>query len=478
MRQNLQKLVEKVLKDPDVRRAVVTKNFEWFFSIYFHAYIKYETAPFQREIFRIAEDLRTRLSVIVAFRGSAKSTIITTAYPLWAILGVQKKHFVVILSQTQTQARQHLANIKYELEQNELLRKDLGPFKEEPPDEWGRSAIVIPKYRAKIIAASVEQSIRGIRYLEYRPDLIIADDIEDLDSVRTLESRNKTYDWFKGDVLPSGDKNLKTIIVGNLLHEDSVLKRLQQEIESGVLTGIYREYPLVTDEDTILWPGKFPTMQDVEIERKKFGNDLSWHREFLLKILPSDGQVVYHEWIQYYDTLPTNMYAVWTKTGIDLAISKRDTADFTAMVTGTLYRRGNELFLYIHPYPINERMDFPETLEKAKLVAGTGKRNELLIEEVAYQTSLHQQLSKEWYFARGVQTRGLDKRTRLAYISNFIKNGNILFPEKGCETLIAQIVGFGVEKHDDLMDAFVILVNEAMNQRRVFPGFVEKPDRI
>jgi len=33
-----------------------------------------------------------------------------------------------------------------------------------------------------------------------------------------------------------------------------------------------------------------------------------------------------------------------------------------------------------------------------------------------------------------------------------------LFPEKGCEELIDQLIGFGKEKHDDLADAFAMLV--------------------
>lgn len=72
----------------------------------------------------------------MSFRGSAKSTIMTVSYPIWAIIGKLQKKFIVILSQTQYQARLHLANIKAELESNELLKQDLGPFYE-VNEEWG-----------------------------------------------------------------------------------------------------------------------------------------------------------------------------------------------------------------------------------------------------------------------------------------------------------------------------------------------------
>ncbi len=43
-----------------------------------------------------------------------------------------------------------------------------------------------------------------------------------------------------------------------------------------------------------------------------------------------------------------------------------------------------------------------------------------------------------------------------------IKTGRILFPRNGAEALINQIVHFGVEKHDDMADAFSIVVHNAV----------------
>src|SRR3990167_7911323 len=82
-------------------------------------------------MFYLSEEQDIRNLFIVAFRGSAKSTIFTTSYPVWAILGKQQKKFVLILCQTQAQAKQHMMNLRRELESNTLLKNDLGPFKEE-----------------------------------------------------------------------------------------------------------------------------------------------------------------------------------------------------------------------------------------------------------------------------------------------------------------------------------------------------------
>jgi hypothetical protein len=70
----------------------------------------------------------------------------------------------------------------------------------------------------------------------------------------------------------------------------------------------------------------------------------------------------------------------------------------------------------------------------------------------------------------GVKIGSTDKRTRLALTTHLIRNGNILFPRQGCEQLIEQMVGLGIEKHDDLADAFSILINQIMKENKQRPG--------
>lgn len=465
------KLVNKIISDSVVRREICRKSHFWFFHVYLSQYVKYPTADFQKEMIRITEDQMVRNNVIVAFRGSAKSTIMTLSYPIWAILGVQQKKCVLILSQTQTQAKLHLTNIRRELEANEILGKDLGPFREET-DEWGSTSLVIPRYNARIIAASSEQSIRGIRHGAHRPDLIICDDVEDLTSVKTKEGRDKTFNWLMGDVIPCGDRDTKVIVIGNLLHEDSTLMRFKRAIEENEIDGLVRQFPLVDETNNILWPGKFPTIVEVDQLKRTIGNERAWQREILLKIIADEDQIIKPEWIQYYDELPgkDGLEHRLTGTGVDLAISKRDTADYTAMVTGKLYGYEDEFTVFIMPNPINAKMDFPETFEQAKSVASE-LYSELYIEEVGYQASLVQELNNRGIQAEGVKTLGQDKRSRLNLTTHRIRNGQVLFPRNGAEDLIRQLVYFGVEKHDDLADAFAILLLKMMEHDGPQPDF-------
>jgi hypothetical protein len=45
---------------------------------------------------------------------------------------------------------------------------------------------------------------------------------------------------FYGEVIPAGDRNTRLIIVGNLLHEDSLLMRIKEEIENKSKRNIQR----------------------------------------------------------------------------------------------------------------------------------------------------------------------------------------------------------------------------------------------
>lgn len=472
-----------MIKDKKVRTAITKESHWYFFHFYFAHYVKYQTAPFQAEIFDLTENEDIGNLFVVAFRGSGKSTIITTSYPIWSILGKQQKKFVLILCQTQTQAKQHMMNLRRELENNAVLKKDLGPFNEES-DEWGATSLVFSKHGARITAASSEQSIRGLRHNQHRPDLIIGDDVEDLASTKTREGRNKTYQWLTAEVIPTGDRNTRLVVVGNLLHEDSLLMRIKEDIEKKQIDGVFKQYPLLQGE-TILWPGKYRSLEEVETEKRKAGNEYAWQREYLLHIVPAEDQAVHREWIQYYDQLPDKKikdeygYTKYSgiRIGIDLAISKKDTADYTAMVSGYLFDSGSDAIIYILPNIVNKRMDFPETVEMCKVLNKNFEADDttpvFVVEDVAYQRALPQQLENEGiYEVKSIRPGNQDKRSRIVLTSHLIKRGKVLFPRTGAEQLINQIVHFGVEKHDDLADAFSMLVLNVIDDPPFCPRII------
>lgn len=456
-----------MIADRNVRRAVATQSPRMFFGTYFGHYIKVPFADFHHEMFRMMENPDNRIIVITGARSSAKSTVMNMNLALWSILGAPQKKFVIILSHTQIKAKQHFTDLRKELEENKLLRSDLGPFRTEE-SQWS-SSLSLPKYDAQITFASTEQSVRGMRHKQYRPDLIIGDDLEDNESVKTLDSRNKIYEWLTTDVIPAGDQDTtRLVIIGTLLHEDSLMMRLKKEIQSGQRNGVYREYPLIDENGNISWKGKYPDDAAIEALRRFIGNDKAFSQEYLLKIISDSERVIHPEWIHTYKIVPPlnreddkHPYR-GVYIGMDLAISEKEKADKTAMIAARMFGWGDDMRIYILPNQVNERLDFPSSLEKSQIMSSTlggGRKATMYIENNQFQGAWPQMLQKLGYPAIGVRAQG-DKRSRLALISHLVKQGIVLFPETGAEEIIQQITGLGSERYDDLADALSLLVSE------------------
>lgn len=475
------KTIKKLVNDQQSRIAAVEKSHLIFFHVYFADYVHYETAEFHKEIFNMTEH-DSVLDVIVAFRESGKSSIITTSYPLWAILGKQQKKFVTILSQTEAKARQHLRNIRAKLEGSDLLQDDLGPFREDE-SEWGAQAIEIPRFDARIVVGSVEKSFRGLRHKQHRPDCVILDDVEDTQSVQTQDGRDKTWKWFTNEIIPGAADDAHIIAVGNLLHRDSLLKRMEEQIKETDTQGHYKEFPIIDEDDEPLWPGKYPDKEAIEKKRQQVMDEVAWHREYLLEIIPDDGQVIEPDWICRYEELP-NKRSLETLVGIDPAISQEDTADYTAMIPARIYSNGNDFDVYVLPHIVNERLTHRGTIERAVSLSqnvGQNRNAKLFVEDVAYQHSLVEQLdNKRGISAEGIKIGGRDKRARLKNVSHLLEYGRVYIPKtQNGELLVNQLIGFGTEEHDDLVDALTIALHQAMRKDRQGRGAMGgKVDKI
>jgi predicted phage terminase large subunit-like protein len=310
------------------------------------------------------------------------------------------------------------------------------------------------------------------------------DDIEDVNSVKTIEGRNKLFDWFTREIAPLGDIGTRIMMVGNFLHDDSLVMRLKDKMDKGELKGLYRWFPLIKDGKP-LWPEKFDTPEKIEELRQSVVSDLAWRQEYLLENVPRDEQVIRREWIKYYDELPDRSERdefgytkhASVRIGIDPAISQQDTADYTAMVPGLLFGDGKDTKVYILPDIVNRRITFPETIDLCKALERKytegSKKPTFIVEIGGYQAALPQQLKAEGF--KNVQTvhpGSKDKRTRLYLTANMIKEGRILFPRSRVEALLNQMIHFGVEKHDDLSDAFVNLVLSVVQKPPVVPRYI------
>lgn len=456
-------LTNQLFTDQTVRRELARQSHILFFHMYFNEYVKYPTADFHKTIFKLTEKTSAPEVFIMAFRGSAKTTILSNSFPIWAIIGKQQKRFVVIVSQTQSQSRQILNNIRRELESNDLLKKDFGPFTD-GKGEWSTSSLELTKYGARIMAVSTGESIRGLRHGSFRPDLIILDDVEDINSVKTFDNRQNIYRWFTSEIKPLGDIGTRIVVAGNLLHEDSLMMKLKEYDNMVGMNSVFVSFPLVNEDGEILWPQKY-TPEKIEEMRREMIDSGSFEREYLLQIVPDEQQVIQREWIKKYKlVLPAREIQKprMIIIAIDLAIKKGDGRDFTAMVPFYLAGFDKTLEAYVLPRIINKQLDFPETVVEIKKLHAELQQTfsiipRIFVESVGYQDAVVQQLFLvEKIMAEPVSVGNLDKASRLRLVSPYVQLGKVSFPEFGAEMLINQLLNIHSTKHDDLADAFTI----------------------
>jgi predicted phage terminase large subunit-like protein len=109
-----------------------------------------------------------------------------------------------------------------------------------------------------------------------------------------------------------------------------------------------------------------------------------------------------------------------------------------------------------------------ETLDNVRRASNMS--SEFFVEAVAYQQVAIEEMERRAFSVQAMHPIK-DKRARLRVAARYIKNGVVRFPRTGCEQLITQLLGFGIEKHDDAVDALVYLilglVGEGIEEQKV-----------
>jgi predicted phage terminase large subunit-like protein len=476
----LQRL-EHLADDIELRRAAA-KTLKGFCLTYLTHHFPADLSDFFDEMSGALQDHDIKRLEVIGFRGCAKSTMASLALVIWAALEHPDKYpFIIMLADTRSQASINASTVQHELRNNDLILKDYGHLKYrkiddprpeptlESDEDWQVMNCVLDN-GVRILSRSRGQKIRGLKHRQHRPSMIIADDVEDLDWVRTQENRDTSDRWMRGNVLPSIDEAQgRMVIIGNWLHTDGLMARLKN-------TGLFKvlEFPLLregegTEIERCTWRAKYPTQEAIDRKRDELG-DIGFRREMLLQVVPEEGQDVHPGDISYYDEPPFDD-GNHLAHGVDLAISTKESADYTAIVSGEVTWTEGKTEIYVQPHPVIRHMTFTKTMEALDNVRhSTPMSSEFFVEAVAYQQVAIEEMERRAFSVQAMHPIK-DKRARLRVAARYIKNGTVKFPRKGCEQLLTQLFGFGVERHDDGVDALVYLIlgviGEGIEEARV-----------
>lgn len=181
------------------------------------------SAALHDPIFKILDNKKIRKTCVVAPRGIGKTSIVDLVAPAHGIVFEDEK-FIVPISHSSPHAMMQSESLKSNLTTG-LIRQIFGPFESAnfSKEIWETANGI------GVMPRGSRQQVRGLLFKDWRPSLIIVDDLEDPENMDNDDQRKKKLEWFFADVVNSvewADQNWRIIVIGSLLHEDSVVAHL------------------------------------------------------------------------------------------------------------------------------------------------------------------------------------------------------------------------------------------------------------
>jgi predicted phage terminase large subunit-like protein len=410
------------------------KSFFVFFVFASSHLIKSRTPPFHKKI--VGYYLESKVCVLAAPRSHAK-TVVTLMYVLWKICTSEKElDFAVWISSTNSLATK-VGGIALEA----LYDEDLQRIFEIDIISKNKEQIeftVFGKKRA-IYFDGIFGKTRGINYKGERPSIVVCDDVENDENIISIDQRTKLDRVYKSNILSLGDGETQYILIGTVLHFDSLLSNQLKQHESLFFA---------TTPENPLWPERFGKKELLE-KKKQFGS-LVYAQEYENRPMLDEDAIFKPDWIQY-GFEPVERFIL----SVDPAISKSDKADNTGLIL--LGSKGANIYVL---EDFTAKYSSVELVNKILKIADLYNLEAILIEEVAYQSAI-----REWIFEKTNRPLPIkavkpekDKVRRAIAESVHFENGKVFFKE-GVEKVVDEFLQFPFGKNDDRVDATVYGIN-------------------
>ena len=440
---------------------------------------------------------------LAAPRGHAKSTTFTFKDDLHAIL-YGYKHYIIILSDSSDQAEGFLEDIRTELEDNGLIREDFGDLK--GSKVW-RSGVFVTSTDVKVEAIGSGKKIRGRRHRNWRPDLIVLDDIENDENVNTPEQRRKLSSWYYKAVSKAGDTYTDIMYIGTVLHYDSLLSnvlnnpgyrsKVYRAVESfAEEAGLWEEWErtytnLFNDhheEDAraffechredmlrgtkVLWPEKFDYYELMCM--RVIEGEASFNSEMQNDPIDPENADFLEEWFDYYEDEAVDFRDPrFLFVGAnDPSLGKDSKADTSSIINLALDLSTG--YMYVADASVERRK--PDVIIRdildmdARLKRDFGKGfYRFGVETVQFQyffKTVLDQISREegTYLPTAEINSNSNKMIRIRSLQPFVKNRWIKFNRRH-KALIRQMTEFPMGRNDDAPDGLHMAVQTALEVR-------------
>lgn len=475
--------------------------------IYFAEYFTHVSPEYQKGFAKKLQDDNNMRIAECDFRESGKSVLATLIDNVRDIC-YNKRHFIIVGSETSDLAAVHLSSVINALESNELIVQDFGnlyvsdSFADTTVSRKKTVKDFITTNNVRMMAKGRGDKVRGLRHLKHRPDKFVGDDTDSLNSTKNMEQRDKAWNWIKSEVFSGMNQEYgKAIIVGNMIHFDCVMARCKKD-----KTFDYGEVPIHDKRGNLSWPERhFWTKAEAEEYNKKvkFKEDrktsieaikedkgsLVFGQEYLLVPMTEGMRLINPAWIKYYDELPRKEVLYW-KARIDPSAKEKEQNDYSAIIVGCRDKNTGKIYI------VDGWQDrCSEKKKKDKAWHFQQKYPDIIefgVEDNAYQEVLRQGLVEMKDEGKYIPAIGLtttkDKTMRTMKVQPYIERGDVLFNPKINELtlamgdqrsqgLIDQATQFPLAPHDDVWDACMGVIERLLTLDELPKQETDKEDK-
>lgn len=447
-------------------------------------------------------------------RGHSKSSYLSNMYPVYNIVH-NLRNYIVIISETGNGAIMFTEWVNNQLKFNEKLRRVYGELLSNNAKQniKDNSEIFVTHNNIKVQAASIGKQLRGSRHLNFRPDLIIADDLESAKNTATPELRAKNLHWWSSVVMPMGDPTRTGVIyMGTLVHPSGLLPAVMDRADfkskrySAITSPpdneklweqyeeIYRDqdnpnrledaehFYLMNEEEmnrgiATLWADRFPYYKLIQ-EKVNIGTR-AFNSEFLNighsdedAIFKSDMFVFFDDhdlYDQFGRKIPLDLYGFW-----DIAITGK--GDYNVIATLGRDRRSG-IFYVLDVWA--KKCNMHEALDMAVKKILEHRHHTFGVETIQAQWSMYKQL-QERLGAQGYYSTRLksvkpttNKEMRIEQLEPIMEQGALRL-KRHQRLAIEMFELFPNHDHDDIPDAIAGAVELAGNRRK--RAYYTKPE--
>jgi len=271
------KIIEIIKNGTSPQRVYAcSKSFPAFALYYFTEYFTFKIAPFHWDFYDDCQKLvdnKLKEVAWIAFRESSKTSI-AKMFITWCIV-YKKKHYINYDSYDSENAENALFDIAVTLQTNKKILQDFGQLyfatksgEAERETKVKRKGNFVTENKVKVEAFSTQVPIRGRIYRNFRPDLVVLDDIENnktKDSMPAILSIRGHIDEMRTG-LP---EQSSVLYLGNLITEDGVIAYVMELLKNRD-NAIVRDIPVVIDGKPT-WEDKYVMTDKEAFEANKNG---------------------------------------------------------------------------------------------------------------------------------------------------------------------------------------------------------------